>query len=162
MAKIAIALGSNLNNPHHQLKLAKDFLATISDNRISTSSIFESEPIGPSIYDFLNAVIVVDSKIKPNILFKKLKKQEKVQGRSSRYPKWTARSIDLDIVSYGEKIIQTDKLTIPHAAYSQRLFVLLPLREVLPNWVDPITKVAIKKLIKLAPQMSITKSNLTW
>lgn len=162
MAKIAIALGSNLNDPHQQLILAKNYLASISEKQISISSIFESEPIGPSKNDFLNAVILIESKIKPNRLFKKLKEQEKIQGRPSRYPKWEARSIDLDIISYGKKIIQTDKLTIPHAAYSQRLFVLLPLQEVLPRWIDPTTNVTIEKLIKLAPQMFITKSNLTW
>lgn len=162
MAKVAIALGSNLNDPHHQLKVAKEFLTGISAKQIKSSGIFESEPIGPSEYDFLNAVILIETELTPDVLFKKLKEQENSQGRPSRYPKWTARSIDMDIISYDDKVFKTEELTIPHTEYSQRLFVLLPLQEVLPKWVDPNTKLAIKKLIELAPNMSISKSNLTW
>lgn len=162
MAKIAIALGSNLNEPHKQLVTAKDFLSELSDSTFNISNIYESEPIGPSEHDFLNAVVLIESELSASELFYKLKEQEKVQGRPSRYPKWVARSIDMDIISYDEKIIKTDELTIPHAEYSQRLFVLLPLQEVLPNWVDPKTKLAIKTLIESAPEMSISKSNLAW
>ena len=162
MAKIAIALGSNLDDPLTQLIAAKSFLTNLSNSPIISSSIYESEPIGPSEYDFLNAVILIDSKLSPNELFQQLKDQESVQGRPSRYPKWTARPIDMDIISYDEKIIKTDELTIPHAEYSQRLFVLLPLQEVIPTWVDPKSKLAIETLIASAPEMSISRSNLAW
>ncbi len=162
MAKIAIALGSNLDDPLTQLIAAKSFLTNLSNSPIISSSIYESEPIGPSEYDFLNAVILIDSKLSPNELFLQLKDQESVQGRPSRYPKWTARPIDMDIISYDEKIIKTDELTIPHAEYSQRLFVLLPLQEVIPTWVDPKSKLAIETLIASAPEMSISRSNLAW
>ncbi len=162
MAKIAIALGSNLDNPLDQLKSAKSFLDSLSNSPIVSSNIYESEPIGPSDFDFLNAVVLIESDLTPEVLFSKLKEQEKRQGRPSRYPKWTARPIDMDIISYDEKIIKTEELTIPHNEYSRRLFVLLPLEEVLPNWVDPKSKLAIQNLIDSAPEMSIIKSNLAW
>lgn len=162
MAKVAIALGSNLNDPHQQLIQSKKFLSEISVSPIKASSIFESEPIGPSEFDFLNAVILIETELLPTELFAKLKEQEKSQGRPSRYPKWTARAIDLDIITYDEKNIKTEELTIPHAEYNQRLFVLLPLQEILPNWVDPTSMLAIKKLIETAPKMSLSKSNLAW
>lgn len=162
MAKIAIALGSNLDNPHKQLLSAKSFLERISESTIENSNIYESEPIGPSEFNFLNAVILIESKLAVDTLFQLLKEQEKRQGRPSRYPKWTARSIDMDIISYDDKILKTDELTIPHLQYSQRLFVLLPLQDVLPDWVDPESKKSIKELIEEAPNMIIHKSNVGW
>lgn len=162
MAQIVIALGSNLDNPHHQLKTAKVFLENLSESPVLKSDIYESEPIGPSEFDFLNAVLLIESILTPSKLLNELKAQESKQGRPSRYPKWTARPLDMDIITFGNTIVKTDELTIPHSQYSQRLFVLLPLQDVLPNWVDPITKTSIQKLIESAPSMSITKSNLVW
>ena len=161
MAKVAVALGSNLNNPHHQLKQAANFLKRISSSN-KKSSIYKSEPIGPSNFDFLNAVILIDTDLTPHVLYGKLREQEKKQGRPSRYPKWSARPIDLDIITYDKQVVSSTELTIPHAEYNQRLFVLLPLQEVLPNWVDPISKLPIKNSIELAPTMSISKSDLNW
>lgn len=162
MAQVVIALGSNLDDPFRQLSIAKEFLEEISSAPVLSSSLYESEPIGPSDFDFLNAVVVIKTKAAPYELFEMIKTQERNQGRPSRYPKWTARPIDMDIIAYDDQLINTDELTIPHAEYSQRLFVLLPMQEVLPNWVDPITKKSIKKLIEAAPSMSITKSTSTW
>lgn len=161
MAKVAVALGSNLNNPHNQLRQAANFLKRISSSN-KKSNIYKSEPIGPSNFDFLNAVILIDTDLTPNVLYGKLREQEKKQGRPSRYPKWSARPIDLDIITYDKQVVSSTELTIPHAEYNQRLFVLLPLQEVLPNWVDPISKLPIKNSIELAPTMSISKSDLNW
>ncbi len=162
MAKVTIALGSNLNDPLRQLVIAKKFLVSLSDSPISYSSIYRSEPIGPSDTDFLNAAITIYTELSPEELFKRLKGQEKEQGRPSRYPKWTARTIDLDIIAYDNLVLQTDTLIIPHKEYGQRLFVLLPLQEVIPEWSDPITQQAIADLIKNAPKMRITKTELSW
>lgn len=161
MAKVAVALGSNLNNPHNQLRQAANFLKRISSSN-KKSNIYKSEPIGPSNFDFLNAVILIDTDLTPHVLYGKLREQEKKQGRPSRYPKWSARPIDLDIITYDKQVVSSTELTIPHAEYNQRLFVLLPLQEVLPNWVDPISKLPIKNSIELAPTMSISKSDLNW
>ena len=67
----------------------------------------------------------------PHVLYGKLREQEIKQGRPSRYPKWSARPIDLDIITYDKQVVGSTELTIPHAEYNQRLFVLLPLQEVL-------------------------------
>lgn len=63
MAQIVIALGSNLDDPHAQLKKAKQFLKSISEKEVLSSPIYSSEPIGPSDQDFLNAVIVIESRL---------------------------------------------------------------------------------------------------
>jgi len=162
MASVVIALGSNLDEPHQQLKSAKDFLTTLSISDINSSSIYRSEPVGPSEQDFLNAVIRIETDLNPSALFKKLKKQEKKQGRPSRYPKWTARTIDLDIIAYDDLVLETDTLIIPHAEYKNRLFVLLPLKEVFPDWKDIENAQPIEEMIANAPQIRIQKTKLAW
>ena len=162
MAKVVIALGSNSNRPYEQLKKAARFLNSISISPIQKSFIYASEPIGPSEQDFFNAVILIESQEKPGQLFEQLKEQEKAQGRPSRYPKWTARTIDLDIIAYNDLVVQTDTLIIPHSEYTHRLFVLLPLKDTLPTWKDPISAQPISELIKHAPAMRISKTDLNW
>lgn len=162
MAQVVIALGSNLNNPHRQLQEAAEFLASISENEIKKSPIYISEPVGPSKNDFLNGIISLDTKLSPKHFFELLKAQEKKQGRPSRYPKWTARTIDLDIIAWDDLVIETDTLIIPHQDYTRRLFVLLPLKDVFPEWKDPVSAQHINKLIEQAPGLKIARTNLNW
>lgn len=162
MAQVAIALGSNLHHPHQQLKQAAAFLEELSDSPVLKSSLYRSEPVGPSKNDFLNGVIVISSDLEPHALFEELKNQEKVQGRPSRYPKWTARTLDLDIISYDNLVIETDTLIIPHQEYTQRLFVLLPLKDVLPDWHDPRSAQHVDTLIEQAPRLKMVQTTLNW
>ncbi|GAB5407736.1 MAG: 2-amino-4-hydroxy-6-hydroxymethyldihydropteridine diphosphokinase [Balneolaceae bacterium] len=162
MAQVVIALGSNLGSPHIQLKKAKTFLSSISSSSILSSAIYASEPVGPSEKDFLNAVISIRTEKKPEEVFDLLKKQEQKQGRPSRYPKWTSRTLDLDIITYDDLVLHTDTLIIPHSEYTQRLFVLLPLNDIYPDWKDPKTAQSISELIEKAPTIRISKTQLNW
>lgn len=162
MAQVVIALGSNLNKPHRQLQIAHTFLSSISEKDVLSSSIYSSEPLGPSEHDFLNAVIAIETKLPPGNFLELLKDQEKKQGRPSRYPKWTARTLDLDIIAFGDLVIQTDSLIIPHQEYSRRLFVLLPLKDIFPNWKDPVSAQNIDEMINQAPEIQISKTTLNW
>lgn len=162
MAQVVIALGSNLNDPHQQLKEAAEFLESVSDSEIRRSPIFRSEPVGPSENDFLNAVAEIQTEQTPDELFEQLKAQEKRQGRPSRYPKWTARTIDLDIIAWDDLVVETDTLIIPHQEYTRRLFVLLPLKELFSEWQDPVSAQHVDKLIDQAPQIEIVKTTLNW
>lgn len=162
MAQVVIALGSNLNNPHKQLQAGLEFLKFLSSSAVLYSPIYRSEPVGPSENDFLNAVAVIETTLTPEVLFNKLKQQEKKQGRPSRYPKWTARTLDLDIIAWDNLVIETDTLIIPHQEYKSRLFVLLPLKDVLPNWRDPVSAQHVDELIKQAPSLDIVKTTLNW
>lgn len=162
MAQVVIALGSNLNDPHKQLKEAGNFLKTISEAPVQKSSIYRSEPVGPSEKDFLNSVCVIETSLHPEELFEKLKEQERNQGRPSRYPKWTARTLDLDIIAWDGLVVETDTLIIPHREYSRRLFVLLPLKDVFPDWKDPVSAQSVNEMIELAPDLNIEKTKLNW
>lgn len=162
MARVVIALGSNLNDPHQQLKKSGIFLNDFSEDEVIKSSIYRSEPVGPSENDFLNSLAIIGTTLEPEELFERLKEQEKKQGRPSRYPKWTARTLDLDIIAWDNLVIETDSLIIPHQEYSRRLFVLLPLKEVLPDWHDPVSAQHVDELIEEAPPLQIDKTTLNW
>lgn len=162
MARVTVALGSNLGDPLHQLRNAANYLESLSTTPILRSHIYRSEPIGPSEQEFLNAVIVIQTELDPEVLLDELKKQEARQGRPSRYPKWSARTLDMDIIGYDDLVLETDTLIIPHQNYSERLFVLLPLRDVDSSWQDPVTHTNINTLLDRAPSMRIKQTKLTW
>lgn len=162
MAKVVIALGSNLKHPHAQLQEAGKFLEDLSESPVKKSPIYTSEPVGPSDQDFLNAVAYIETSLSPEHLIEQLKLQEKKQGRPSRYPKWTARTLDLDIIDYDNLVIETDSLIIPHQEYSRRLFVLLPLRDIFPKWKDPVSAQHIDDMIHQAPTLNIDQTTLNW
>lgn len=159
---VFVALGSNEGDSTAHLTQARLFLQEISSSPIRTSRVYQTEPIGPSDNDFLNAVIHIDWEGSPEALLDRLKEQERIQGRPSRYPKWTSRTLDLDIIDFGGLILNNDRLQLPHPAAAERLFVLLPLYDLAPEWVEPVTKKAISELIHQAPEMRIEVGAWQW
>ena len=159
---VYIALGSNQGDSTAHLIQARSFLQEISTSPIRTSRVYQTEPIGPSNTDFLNAVICIDWKGSPDALLDRLKEQERIQGRPSRYPKWTSRTLDLDIIDFGGLILKYDYLQLPHPSIAERLFVLLPLYDLAPEWSDPVTKKNILELINKAPEMRIELGAWQW
>jgi len=134
-----IALGSNLQNPEHQLRSALAALTALPDSRLQqVSSVYRSAAVGPGPQpDYLNAVARLLTTLPPETLLDALQQQEQAQGRT-RNVRWEARTLDLDILLYGNAVIETERLTIPHRALCQRNFVLYPLLQVCPaNFVLP-------------------------
>lgn len=162
MAEVVVALGSNIGDRRQHLSDAKAFLKELSQTAITSSSIYISEPVGPSERDFYNSAVLITTSIKSAELIKRFKEFEAGHGRTSRQPRWGARTIDLDIINYDDLVIQSDSLIIPHPEYHRRLFVLKPLEEILPDWRDPQTDTLIKQLIARAPEIRIEKTDLRW
>lgn len=162
MATVIVAVGSNVGDRHQHLSDAKEFLSDFSDDNIVASSIYITEPIGPATRDFYNAAIVLTTSKQPKPLIKIFKRFEAEHGRPADHPKWSARTIDLDIISYNDLVIQTDTLIIPHPEYQKRLFVLEPLQEVAPDWIDPKSGQHVSQLIEQAPDMRLKKTDLRW
>jgi 2-amino-4-hydroxy-6-hydroxymethyldihydropteridine diphosphokinase len=138
-----IGLGSNLQQPILQLRSALAALELIPESRVSrVSSVYRSAAVGPGDQpDYLNAAVQLDTSLEAPALLQRLQAIEQSQGRQ-RTVRWGARTLDLDILLYGDSIVATDTLSIPHPALPQRNFVLYPLAEiagvnlVLPDGTD--------------------------
>jgi len=138
MTKVYIGLGSNLDDPQSQLKKAIISLETVpSTSVVKTSSFYKSKPVGPQDQpDYINAVTELATELSAHELLDYLQVIENEHGRE-REIKWGPRTLDLDILLFGEEIIQDDRLMIPHVEMHKRGFVLLPLDEISPNCMIP-------------------------
>ncbi|MBW4603585.1 MAG: 2-amino-4-hydroxy-6-hydroxymethyldihydropteridine diphosphokinase [Calothrix sp. FI2-JRJ7] len=144
----AIALGSNIGDSHTILLGAIDAIAQTPGIRlISQSSLYRTKAVGPPQPDYLNGCVLLQVEMIPELLLEVLLKIENKFGRL-RGERWGARTLDLDILLYSDQIIETPKLQIPHPRMRERAFVLVPLVEIAPDWVDPVSGLTIKELIK--------------
>lgn len=131
-----IGLGSNLSDPQQQLNQAKAAIAALPDTQIKQcSSIYQSPAMtldNEPQNDYLNAVIAIDTTLDAEQLLEQLQRIEDAQGRV-RDKRWGARTIDLDILLYGNLQISTELLNLPHAEMHKRRFVLEPLQQIAPQ-----------------------------
>jgi 2-amino-4-hydroxy-6-hydroxymethyldihydropteridine diphosphokinase len=162
MKPVVIAAGSNMDERHGHLRAARHFLQQVSIDPLLISPIYITEPIGPSTRYFLNGVIEITTCLEPKKLLKKLKSFEIYRGRNPNHPRWSARPVDLDIISFGNLVIQEKHLIIPHPEYSKRLFVLKPLQNIHPHWRDPQHHTTIKEMIEQAPDSQLRETKLSW
>ncbi|BAC24410.1 folK [Wigglesworthia glossinidia endosymbiont of Glossina brevipalpis] len=146
-----ISIGSNLKNPKEQANLALKHINKIPfTNILSCSSYYRSKPLGiTSQPDFLNAVIKISTKLYPYELLKHIKIIEKKQKRKNNEIKWGPRSLDLDILLFGNKYFYSSDLIIPHYDLYNRCFFLYPLMEISPNLKFPDGSSLISKLKKI-------------
>lgn len=162
MEPVIVAVGSNLGDRLTNLQKTGVFLDQLSEKPIEKASIWESEPVGPSKFQFYNTVAKIYTSLPPQELLVRLKEFEQKMGREKNPERWGPRILDLDIIRYSDLVIQTESLIIPHPEYSRRLFVLLPLQEVDPNWTDPKNGKTVSEVVKTAPEMDIHKTEHRW
>lgn len=162
MDSVIIAVGSNKGNRQKHLREAAELLSTVSNGSVVKSSIYLTEPVGPSKRYFANAVAELSTDVSPEDLVAQFKKYEADHGRASSHSRWGPRTIDLDIIAYGDLVIESDSLIIPHVDYCKRLFVLMPLHELKPHWKDPKTNIGIQQMFKEADELQIRKTHLAW
>jgi 2-amino-4-hydroxy-6-hydroxymethyldihydropteridine diphosphokinase len=134
-----IGLGSNLNDPIHQIRRARLACAKVSGVReLAFSSLYRSQPMGPQDQpDYINAVMSVETVLSAAALLHELQAIENQQGRVRTSQRWTARTLDLDLLVYGESLINETDLVVPHPGISERAFVLFPLYEIAPDLIVP-------------------------
>ena len=130
-----IGLGSNLDGPESQLTIALVALNGIPDTTLlQYSSFYRSTPLGPSDQpDFVNAVALLNSDLPAKQLLGQLQLIENRQGRVRHGQQWGPRTLDLDILLYGNEVIDEPGLTVPHPGIRYRNFVLMPLLELAPD-----------------------------
>ena len=136
---VYVGLGSNLDNPIHQLKQALLVLNTIPTTvLLKHSALYRSKPLGPQNQpDYINAVAVLTTELAPLMLLNELQAIENKQGRVRTARRWGPRTLDLDMLLYGNKQLETPQLTLPHPGLYDRAFVLYPLYECAPDLVLP-------------------------
>ena len=132
MERVYIGMGSNLADPADQLRSAIQALAQLPDSRlIGVSAFYQSDSLLPGQPRYTNAVAAIDSSLAPLDLLDALQAIELDQGRE-RQERWGPRTLDLDILLFGDRLIDEPRLKVPHYHMHARPFVLYPLAELAP------------------------------
>ena len=153
-----IGLGANLANPVQQLELAIATLRQLPQSHlVAVSSLYGSKPMGPQDQpDYVNAVAAIDTTLLPEQLLDALQQIEQNQGRQRKDERWGPRTLDLDILLYGDQVINTERLTVPHYGLKLREFVLYPLAEIAAELQLPDGTV-LSSLLKQVPLNGLQK-----
>lgn len=132
--RVFVALGANIGEPQRQVEAGFDALAALAGTRlVQRSSLYRSAPVGYLDQpDFINAVAAIETSLAPRALLDALLEIERLHGRVRDFAN-APRTLDLDIVLYGGRLIQEPGLTVPHTRMAERAFVMLPLAEIAPD-----------------------------
>ena len=134
MTRVYLALGSNLADPLHQVDAALAALDAIPHTvRTQTSSLYRTPPYGPPDQpDYLNAVVELETALAAEALLDHTQRIELEHGRVRKAERWGPRTLDLDIMLFGNQTLHTPRLTVPHYDMHNRAFMLVPLLEIAP------------------------------
>ena len=162
MVQVFIGFGSNLGDKTANIKLAINLINNELGIVVRQSSLYESEPWGfESSEMFVNGVLEIHTKFSAELLLVGLKKIECDLGRKEKTTTvYTDRLIDLDILYYGDKIITMNGLKIPHPRIYDRRFVLEPMVEIAPNFIDISVHKSMKELLNMCSDASLLKKIL--
>lgn len=146
--RVYLGVGSNLGDRKFYLERAKALTLRLPHTRfLRGSSALETEPVGgPPQGKFLNTAWEIETQLSPQALKEALLQIETQLGRKRSVPN-APREIDIDILFYGNQVIEEDGLQIPHPRLYERLFVLAPLAELIPDWTHPQLKKTVKELL---------------
>ena len=147
--RAAIAIGSNLGDRRAALAFAAERLASLLDNPV-LSDIIETEPVGEGLEDqplYLNAALVGETSLGARALLDALRQIETDYGRTRPFP-GAARTLDLDLVLFGDSLVSEPDLEVPHPRFRERFFVLGPLAEIAPDLRDPLTGLKVWELLR--------------
>lgn len=152
-----IGLGSNLDNPLQHVEQAFSELAELEHCRlVNASPIYRSAPVGPQDQpDFINAVAEIETTLEAHKLLDQLQGLEQKHQRV-RERHWGPRTLDLDLLLYGNSQIYTERLCVPHAFMHERSFVLYPLADIAPDLIMPNDE-TLSSLLVACPMGSLTK-----
>lgn len=147
MTQVFVALGANLEDPKAQLDNAVTALSALAENQsLKVSPYYGSAPMGDVVQpDYINAVASFETSLAPIALLDALQEIENTQGRV-RKERWGPRTLDLDLLLYGDAIIDEPRLKVPHYGMKERSFVLVPLAAIAPDLVLPC-KTPLRSLI---------------
>ncbi|NQZ29685.1 MAG: 2-amino-4-hydroxy-6-hydroxymethyldihydropteridine diphosphokinase [Oceanospirillaceae bacterium] len=151
-----LGIGSNLADPLYQVQTAIDRLQQLDQCRwLGVSSLYRSAPVGPPGQDdYINAVACIETSLEPESLLDLLQKLENDQQRV-RIERWGARTLDLDLLLFGDQSINTERLNVPHPFMLVRNFVLAPLAEIAPTLI--LQGIELSKHLQTCPAGELEK-----
>ncbi len=158
MVRVFIGLGSNVGDRAGFLQKALVEIANSEKIILKKySSVYETEPVGKKEQaQFLNMTAELESKLSSRDLLKKLKEVEQSIGRT-KSERWGPREIDIDILYYGDEILNEKNLQLPHPEIARRRFVLVPMNEIAGEFIDPMQRVSIKDMLKRCTDTSAVR-----
>lgn len=153
-----IGLGSNLGGSEKTIQSALTALKNHpATSLLNSSSLYGSKPHGPQDQpDYVNAVAEIETDLKPHPLLDVLQEIENNHNRIRTEQRWGPRTLDLDLLLYGDKVIDTDRLTVPHPRIGDRSFVLYPLAEINPGLKFPDGQLLLSYLA-IVPDLGLWK-----
>jgi len=147
MEKSYLILGGNVGDRMDYLRRAVEWLRKDAGNIIAMSAIYETEPWGfNDPCRFLNQVVMIETELDPHALLKTIQQIEQTLGRLRTLNGYQSRTMDIDILLFGNQIINTPELVIPHPRMTERMFVLEPMAELAPNLEHPVLHQTISDL----------------
>jgi 2-amino-4-hydroxy-6-hydroxymethyldihydropteridine diphosphokinase len=157
--RVAIALGSNLGDSRSIIGSALQTLAETPGITLSAHShYYQTKAVGPPQPDYINVCALFSTALDPQALMHTLLDIEAKFGRVRR-EHWGPRLLDLDLLLFDDLIINQPDLQIPHPHMRERAFVLVPLAEIAPNWIEPISGEAIATLVQKVDYSGVRKMN---
>lgn len=147
MEGVFLLTGSNLGDRHANLMMAAQQIEQACGQIIQQSSVYQTAAWGKADQaDFFNQVLEINTSLSPEVLLHTVLAIEQSMGRI-RQEKWGARTIDIDILYYGSKIVEATNLSIPHPGIASRRFVLSPLNEIAPDFTHPVLLLSNQQLL---------------
>ncbi len=161
MARVYFLLGGNIGNREELLSEAIRKMTNQLGKYVQASALYETEPWGfTHEQNFLNQVVVFDSELPALDILDKTQTIEKELGRVRKTTQFCERTIDIDILFYGDECIENERLSVPHPRIQERSFALYPLEELIPDFIHPILKKSIKQLKNECPdKLQVKKFN---
>lgn len=155
MERVFLLLGSNLGDSRQTLSRAVQAIDQSIGNVVAQSPLYQSSAWGlESQPDFLNQAVLINTTLPAASLLDQIKELERQLGRTDTVH-WGPRIIDIDILLYGEQIIQTDRLTVPHAQLTARRFALQPLSDLAATMVHPVHRLTIRQLLDVCQDQGV-------